>query len=498
MDGFKVEYVMENKLPKLAWVAFIDTEKQSIKAIHGKNVEYRQNWMVEGVWDDEFIKGCFHETEIFFGSGMRIIGNKVHFVSSTSLADRILFCRDNKKIIVSNSLLLLLGYTDARLDEKHDYKEEADSIKEKGIKTYNRKFKIIHPTINHFNQVFSENIIIENDQIKFEFKKPKNVRIQTYEDYYHLMLKTLKSLRSNYQSRYRKFKIRSYSTISSGYDSTAVSVLAKKIGVNECFSGNKIDGLFRCGKKEAGCEIANILGYKVNVLNNKRNSITRDELFFLATNYPKFSKSVWCEISLHSMVKTIEQQGSTAIIFTGYRGHIWDAESDEKYQQGDLKSHGAIGGLNLTEVRLKAGFINIAVPYMFASKSREIYQISKSSEMSYWKLNQPYDRPIPRRIVEDSGIERYLFGINKQHITTTYLWPINKENRMHFFKYLKQTKGISKVYVFAYYLQKKLVCDILKRQKLFGKNIDFYFMMRNWATNILQKEYGKILYQYKL
>lgn len=84
MGFYNVEYVMENKLPKLGWIAVIDTEKQSVKAIHGEYVECRQDWMVEGVWDDDFFKGEFHNTEMFFGSGMRILDNKIYFVSSVN------------------------------------------------------------------------------------------------------------------------------------------------------------------------------------------------------------------------------------------------------------------------------------------------------------------------------------------------------------------------------------------------------------------------------
>jgi hypothetical protein len=497
MINYAVKYVMESKLPRLGWIAIVDTEKHTVKAIHGENVEYRKDWMVEGVWDDDFVKGDFHKTEVFFGSGMRVTDNKIYFVSSTSLSDRILFCQEDKKIMVSNSLLLLLGYTASRLDVNHDYREESESVKEKGIKAYDRDFRIIHPTIKQFKQVFFENIVIEDNKINFEFKSQKKVKIKTYEEYYELLLKELNALKENYQSRHRKTKIKPYSTISSGYDSTAVSVLVKKIGVNECFSGNRINGVIRRAKKEVGCEIAKRLGYKkVNVLEINRKRISKDELYFLSTNYPKFSKSVWCEISLHSMVKAIELKGSASVVFTGYRGHIWDAESDEKYQQGDLKSHGAIGGLNLTEVRLKAGFFNVAVPYIFATRSKEIFEISKSPEMSYWKLNKPYDRPIPRRIVEDSGVDRYFFGINKQHITTTYMWPMNKQNRKLFFKYLNQAYSISRLYTIIYYLQKKILCDILKRRKVFGRNIDYYYIMREWATELLRKEYGDILYKY--
>jgi hypothetical protein len=33
--------------------------------------------------------------------------------------------------------------------------------------------------------------------------------------------------------------------------------------------------------------------------------------------------------------------------------------------------------------------------------------------MKKWQLNNNYDRPIPRRIIEEAGVPRELFGLNK-------------------------------------------------------------------------------------
>ena len=40
----------------------------------------------------------------------------------------------------------------------------------------------------------------------------------------------------------------------------------------------------------------------------------------------------------------------------------------------------------------------------------EIEYLACSDEMAPWSLGNDYDRPIPRRIVEEAGIPRALFG----------------------------------------------------------------------------------------
>lgn len=39
------------ELPKLAWFAAIDRESNAIRVEHGRSVEIRDRFFVEGVWD---------------------------------------------------------------------------------------------------------------------------------------------------------------------------------------------------------------------------------------------------------------------------------------------------------------------------------------------------------------------------------------------------------------------------------------------------------------
>lgn len=68
---------------------------------------------------------------------------------------------------------------------------------------------------------------------------------------------------------------------------------------------------------------------------------------------------------------------------------------------------------NSYEVFLQSNTIMILIPYIGADHAQEIYDISRSEEMKPWRLGVKYDRPICRRIVEDAGVERGMFGQNK-------------------------------------------------------------------------------------
>ncbi len=489
--NYQITYLLDDDLPKLGWIVKVDVEKNHILARHGKFLECREEWMVEGIWDQLFNEGSFHDTEVFFGSGMRVVDDSIHFVTSSTLTDRIVLCKDKNIIIVSNSLLLLLAYTGASLDDEHDYRSETLSIIQDGINHYDRRFKIIHPRIGCFYQVFYENIVLVNGEITFVLKPKSIPHVKTYDDYYGLLNNKVQKLTENYQSKDRSFPIKPYSTISSGYDSTAVSCIVKRYGVQECFSGSPINGRIRPSKKEGGKEIGIRLGYSVHETDPIRKNISTDELYFLATNYPKFSKSIWLEISLHSMVKKIERQNRPAVVFFGYGAeNMWDINIEEKYQTDDLKTGEPISGLNLTEIRLVTGFFNVSIPYIYARGRIDALKISRSEEMNKWKLNNDYDRPIPRRIVESAGISRSMFGMEKKHITTKYMWPLNIDNKRNFFIYLKNKKQIPVWYVVAFFLQSIILMKKFKMRKIFGHEIDFYDLMRKWATEVLTKKYS--------
>ena len=106
---WRILYHPITELPKLSWLASAELDGETLTVFHGSSVECYEEWMVEGVWDDDFNRGNFHRSENFFGSGIRIEREHIYFVSSSALVDRLFYCNYTRKILVSNSLTLYLN-----------------------------------------------------------------------------------------------------------------------------------------------------------------------------------------------------------------------------------------------------------------------------------------------------------------------------------------------------------------------------------------------------
>jgi hypothetical protein len=283
----------------------------------------------------------------------------------------------------------------------------------------------------------------------------------------------------------------------------------KNIGIRDVFIGNQIPHALhlpnRMKEKDEASQIAKRLGYRILSIDNSRKSISEDELYFLATNYPKYYRWPWSEVSFHGMAKYIESHCSTAVVFTGHHGDaVWDVNLPDDLLNAQRRAHSLIGYCQ--EMRLKAGFINIPVPIIEMANIKDIVSISRSPEMAPWRLNNNYDRPIARRIAEDAGVPRHLFGQKKKFIANIYLWPINPILRKKFFRHIKTVYNISARIIYLEYIIQYIfklpVFNVLQvrmrsRSKkgiyfFLKKNIDIYYLMVHWAVDVLTEKFSKI------
>src|SRR3989442_4881011 len=73
--------------PRLAWLARCRRGDPTVEVFHGPDVETTPDWFCEAVWDGEFRRAGFDETDVVFGSGARRHGASITFVSSGSTVD---------------------------------------------------------------------------------------------------------------------------------------------------------------------------------------------------------------------------------------------------------------------------------------------------------------------------------------------------------------------------------------------------------------------------
>jgi len=76
----------------------------------------------------------------------------------------------------------------------------------------------------------------------------------------------------------------------------------------------------------------------------------------------------------------------------------------ERTKRGDASGGG------LCEFRLRTGHVSLVVPMIGALRHRDLFAITVSDDMAFWRVGGTYDRPIPRHIAEEAGVPRDLLG----------------------------------------------------------------------------------------
>ena len=436
------------ELPKLAWVATLDLHSNRVRAFHGPGVERGRGWLVEGVWDGDFAAGEFHRTAQFFGSGIRIEGDTVFFVPSGALTDRLFSCRVDQALVVANSLCLLMAYTGARLDHGHDYRRETQAIRQ-GLRAYDPTFSVRHPALDGFEQIYYHRLVVAEGTITRD-TPPAPAPMASFADYEQRLRGALARIAANAASPRRHAPLALCATVSAGFDSPAVAALVKDLGGVTCFTARRSVSslpawLDRRATMDDGTPVARALGLPVVPLATGRSRVTEDELYFLA------ACASMPALAFHSMAGDIERSGRVSLVFTGFQGdYVWDVNVETKHVNDDLTGADT-SGITLSEIRLKSGFINAAVPYLFARAIPDLARISASREMQPWRSRRPeYDRPIARRIAEAAGVPRAAFGQRKRAVLATYDYPVHPGVRRAFFAQLAADGiGPARVYLNA-------------------------------------------------
>jgi hypothetical protein len=496
--------IQSEKFPKLGWFASLDLKARTLEILHGSAVEHQAQWLVEGVWDDNFSAGNFHVSQNFFGSGVRVDDRSVFFAASSASVDRLIYCTDGDNLLVSNSVIVLLANTGARLDIEHDYRQEAKAIL-RG-RNYQQEFHVLHPTIKCFYQVFCENLVVSGRDILRECRgQPREFR--SFDQYRNTIGQALVRMRDNFKDPARRTALSSYSTLSTGYDSSAVSCLVKDIGVTECFSfagswtkRSRSDSLYNAAP------IAEALALSIIPLNSFHDEESRAELYMHA------SSPAGAQLPLIAMAAYVKRTAAAAIVFTGYHGDvIWNVNPPERYLDDHLLRAG-VSGIDLSELRLWYGFINVPVTFLFAQSIRRIVAVSNLPEMKPWRLNNDYDRPIPRRILEQSGVDRSHFGMRKGAIFNHYSRPIDPSLGQEYAAHIRRHHNIGTTLLYSRLIGDRLSSKgmlhagrilrslgftrihqkLLRRkhrlgegESLFGKRVNLKALLFFWAVDVL-------------
>lgn len=433
------------EFPVLAWLVEYSAEQSVAVLRHGAMVEIGDDYFVEGVWNGPFAEHGFHATDVFFGSGGRVVGDELVIVPSAATTDYCYYQQgDDGSATVSNSLPLLLAALGDALDPtSKEYLGINNSIL-RGISTYEPNMPTKRGTIN---RLVYKNLWLRQGSIRME-DKPTSAPFTCFQDYYNYLVTSYASIASNARDPNRQHVMQIASTQSKGYDSTAINAISVSQGLDAVFSitQSKGHGKFAdqdegFGVDDSGAQIGQVLGFSCTFINRRAlgSQPQREHLYYASIHASEDTSmaGVNPHIKPPSMLLT-GTLGEITAPWDYYHAHGYRLDHIDSLQRGDHGGHG------MGEIRLEVGFIHVPVFYIGARHRKSIMDITALQEMDPWRLNNSYDRPIARRIAEEAGVPRSYFGQQKNAaamVFTPPLLPIDPTLREEYITYLN-TAGV--------------------------------------------------------
>lgn len=249
-----------------------------------------------------------------------------------------------------------------------------------------------------------------DELIEFQYQTP--YAFNSFDSYRNLLIETIEQARVNINA----IEVASY--VSSGYDSVACAALASSVGGKLAFSIKKS----RDGFDDSGASIALDLGMNAVEFDRRSRKLVSKSFSWGLTNFEILEEDdahryeFFVGLNFEDEILSIDYDLKNHIVLTGFNGDkLWALKSPAQNNFARTETSGS----SMYEFRLRSGFVHIPIPMLFVQLSDQIFNISNSDEMSHYKLpNTEYNRPIPRRIAEELGVQRSSFGVRKTAAST--------------------------------------------------------------------------------
>ncbi|HEY7205106.1 MAG TPA: hypothetical protein VIA61_12455 [Methylomirabilota bacterium] len=386
-------------LPALAWM--VEVTSPRIVFEYGTGVEADEDHVVEGAWSGEFPRGEFADALTFTGTGVRVVGSDLVCATPTNTLHPLFVIRTGQRLLVSNSLAFLLARAGEDIDRGYaHYQFDLMSVMY-GLRRYRRRLPTRGGTpvqIAHHC-----NVRIDRDLRLTFMPKPAAAPFVDYAAYAGFLSSEVIAVTNNAQHRDRRVRYRPLTTLSSGYDSPACAVLAGAAGCRRAATFVRARADYG-SQEDSGRRIADALGV----------AVTEHD----APDLRAISPALLAEFLATGMggddvvFAALEPWLPGRLLYTGFHGDkVWARVTDTV---GPDIVRGDASGASMAEFRLRVGFVNLAIPFMGCVQHPAIHAISNSDELRPWALGTAYDRPIARRLVEEAGVPRELFGQSKK------------------------------------------------------------------------------------
>lgn len=383
----------------MAWGAHLRRGSDVVRVFHGPWVETHGDWFVEGAWTGDFEKGELDAALFNVGSGGVLRNGQAVFVSPTDVRSRIYSARRGDDLFFSNSMVFALHMAGDELDACHPY-YHADVVRMFVVGISVPVNTLATRTTRGLQCHDSCQVAVGPDLVLRRIEKPKYEAPRSYSHYVETLRGVMEGVLRNADSPARRHaRYKAIATVSGGYDANALAAIAASLGVRDslCFYD-------RTPGDDGGPEIARLLRLEATEYGKMQFRSVPDlcEAEFLTWPGGHDIVMAPCEPVLAQRLIIIGRYGDTAL------------SMDPDKARGEFRiSADYMGGGAMHEFRMRVGFFDFNVFYAAALHAPRICEISRSDEMRPWSIGGEYDRPIGRRIVEEAGVPREMFGIKK-------------------------------------------------------------------------------------
>lgn len=387
-------------LPKLAWLFRWDHRRRVGSVECGSDVVLQDDMFWEGIHcSPEHPKGTL-ELSYNLASGVFVADDVPHVFTQSHTSDRIFSLSQGNEILFSNSLPFLLSAGAARLLDDYlfypwDFETLSGFDRELPLEG-GRRLKIYCNCILRL-EGGSHKLLPYREAPPFK----------TYEEYVALLNETIDGvLAANGRAPNRAYA--PMSTVSRGYDSTAINVLLQRWNVKDVLS--ILDGRGLATDSEDTAELSAFLGLRVHAVRRRaylEHGLEAERLFYiygLAENIPFYP---------------LGEHLKGRLLFTGHNGDSMWGKDTVSYENWPSTSSTFATQCTMQELRLRLGFVNFPPATIGYQHQAAAAAISNSPAMRAWSVGGDYDRPIPRRIAEEFGVPREWFGIAKSAVTVS-------------------------------------------------------------------------------
>ena len=384
-------------LPACSWVSEVAQDHLSVQC--GVQVETGIHGAFEGVWDGIFASFDFDRADIVFGSGCRLRDDRITFVAPSHTLEALYVHESPDRMTVSNSLVHLLRHKGIEVPDGVSLCQRlATTVL--GMDGYERT--LFETAEGHVTRVVNATLVVTAMGAR-AMARSGTRRFADFAAYRGYLHDIIARLALNGQADARGRRLALLSTVSSGYDSAACAALVRSHGGREAVTL----ATGRSGRSDSGRAVAESLGLQAHGFDR----FMPEDHASMAT-LQEFAASGFGgeDVALASFAPLLPGR----ILCTGFHGDkLWErsAVANDRLERGDLS------GSSLTEFRLRVGFAHAPLPFIGAFCHADISRITRSTEMASFSVGGAYDRPIPRRLAEEAGVPRGLFGQRKEAVS---------------------------------------------------------------------------------